>query len=139
MVKTRSHAYAGFWIRFAACLIDLVILAVLAGLLFGNQCSNVFYCDATSYGYYGWQNIIPLAYLLGFWIWKSATPGKLLFKLQIHGPDGKVLTPQTAVLRFLGYLVNALTLGIGFLWIVWDKEKQGLHDKIAKTHVVQMN
>jgi len=124
---------AGFWIRFAAYLVDSIILSVFARLIFGNQCPDTGYCIS----YDGWQMIIPIAYILGFWIWKSATPGKMLFKLKIVGENGKPLTPKEAVIRLLSYIVSGVVLGLGFLWIAFDKEKQGWHDKIAKTHVVR--
>ncbi|MFQ5987264.1 MAG: RDD family protein [Dehalococcoidia bacterium] len=41
-------------------------------------------------------------------------------------------------MRYLGYIVCALTLGIGFLIIAFDDRKQGLHDKIANTYVIPL-
>jgi uncharacterized RDD family membrane protein YckC len=38
----------------------------------------------------------------------------------------------------LGYIVSALTLYIGFIWVAFDEHKQGLHDKIADTYVVKL-
>jgi uncharacterized RDD family membrane protein YckC len=38
--------------------------------------------------------------------------------------------------RYLGYFVSALPLGLGFFWVAWDKRKQGFHDKLAKTVVI---
>ncbi len=131
----KSTKYAGFWIRLLAYLIDIVILAVISGVLFGNSCPDTgSFCAS----YDGWQMIIPLGYMFGFWVWKSATPGKLALKLRIIDEKGNPLTSKTAAMRLLGYFVSGLTLGIGFLWIAWDKEKQGLHDKVAKTHVVKI-
>ena len=37
----------------------------------------------------------------------------------------------------MGKLISAIALCLGFLWIAWDREKQGWHDKIADTHVVK--
>ena len=41
-------------------------------------------------------------------------------------------------MRYLAYLVSMLPLCFGFLWIAWDKKKQGWHDKIAKTYVIKV-
>lgn len=38
-------------------------------------------------------------------------------------------------MRFVGYLVNSFTMGIGYLLIAFTSKKQGLHDLIAKTYV----
>jgi len=36
----------------------------------------------------------------------------------------------------VGYFIAFLPVGLGFFWIIWDKRKQGWHDKIAGTVVV---
>ena len=41
-----------------------------------------------------------------------------------------------AILRYIGYIVSALALSIGFIWIAIDKRRQGWHDKIARTYVI---
>ncbi len=132
MVK--SLAYGGFWIRFLAYIIDAVILSVVAGLLFGNTCPETGYCS----GYDGWRIIIPLAYMVGFWTWKGATPGKMICKLRIVKLDGSPVDLKTAVMRILGYFVSTIAIGIGFIMIGFDPKKQGWHDKIAKTYVVKV-
>jgi len=40
------------------------------------------------------------------------------------------------VLRFFAYFVSALPLYLGFLWAAFDRRKQGWHDKIARTIVI---
>lgn len=129
----KSMNYGGFWIRFLAYVIDGILLSVVAGLLFGNTCPETGYCA----GYQGPSMIIPLAYMFGFWVWKGATPGKMICKLQIVDEKGGKITWQMAALRLVGYAVSAITLCIGFIMIGFDAKKQGLHDKIAKTYVVK--
>jgi len=41
------------------------------------------------------------------------------------------------LIRYVGYFVAVLPLGLGILWVAWDKKKQGWHDKMAKTLVVE--
>lgn len=127
--------YGGFWIRFLAYIIDGIILSVISSLLFGNTCEGAGYCT----GYNNGEMIIPVAYLLAFWIWKGATPGKMICKLQIVNEKGGKITPKHAILRVLGYFVSFISLCIGFIWIGFDEKKQGWHDKIAKTYVIKVN
>jgi len=72
-----------------------------------------------------------------FWRFRGATPGKMLLKARIvrAGTLGK---PSAAQLtgRFFAYLVSFLPACLGFLWIAFDKRKQGWHDKLAGTVVV---
>ena len=42
-----------------------------------------------------------------------------------------------AIIRALGYYVSALPFLLGFFWIIWDRRKQGFHDKLANTVVIQ--
>jgi uncharacterized RDD family membrane protein YckC len=84
------------------------------------------------------QVVLPIAALLAFWKFRSSSPGKMLFGAKIVDADtGKAPSDARLFLRFLGYFVSILTLGIGFLWIAIDRRKQGLHDKIAHTVVVR--
>ena len=72
-----------------------------------------------------------------FWRFRGATPGKMLVKAKIVTADG-LAQPSTARLvgRFLAYFVSILPAFLGFLWIAFDKRKQGWHDKLAGTVVI---
>jgi uncharacterized RDD family membrane protein YckC len=73
-----------------------------------------------------------------FWRFRGATPGKMLVRARIVTADG-LAQPSTARLigRFLAYFVSILGFCLGFLWIAFDRRKQGWHDKIAGTVVVR--
>lgn len=132
--------YAGFWIRFLAYLIDSIILGVIGRILFGTQVTQYGTGEngvSFSVNYSGWRTLIPLAYVLVFWILCSATPGKMVCKLKIVEENGQKLSWQKALLRLVGYMVSAIGLLLGFVWIGFDKKKQGWHDKIAHTYVVK--
>jgi uncharacterized RDD family membrane protein YckC len=62
----------------------------------------------------------------------------MLLNIKVLRGDGTRVTAGYSLLRFLGYVVCGLTLGIGFLWIAFDSRKQGIHDKIADTVVVKL-
>jgi uncharacterized RDD family membrane protein YckC len=89
---------------------------------------------------HSWDLLVPLvigAAVVGFWRYCGATPGKVALGLRIV--DANTLLPASTarlVLRFVGYLVSALPLYLGFLWIGVDRRKQGWHDKIARTIVI---
>lgn len=82
---------------------------------------------------------IPLFYCIVFWKFRSATPGKLLLDMKIvDAATGNEPTSMRWLLRGVGYVVNVLILFLGFLWIAFDKRKQGLHDKLANTVVIKV-
>jgi len=64
------------------------------------------------------------------------TPGKMILGLKVIGEDGTPLTFGVAFLRSVGYLISSVVLNLGFLWVAFDKKKQGWHDKIAGTVVI---
>lgn len=63
--------------------------------------------------------------------------GKRFVGLRVIRADGQPMNYQTALIRLLIYLVSMLFAGLGFLWMLWDENQRGLHDKIAKTLVIK--
>jgi len=118
--------YAGFWIRFAAYIIDAVILNVISWILL----------VVTPLGVTWVSTIITIVYFIGFWTWRGQTLGKMAVGVKIVKTDGSSIGIGRAILRYIGYLVSSIILCIGYLMIAGDSRKQGLHDKIAGTYVV---
>lgn len=82
--------------------------------------------------------VAGITYWIGSWAVFSATPGKMLLGQRIvHAQTGEPIGIGASVLRYVGTIVSSLPLYLGYLWIIWDSEKQGWHDKIANTRVVR--
>jgi uncharacterized RDD family membrane protein YckC len=75
-------------------------------------------------------------YPIFFWVMVGQTPGKRLLGLLVIQQDGQRLSVGRAFVRVLCYWVSALPLFLGFLWILIDDEREGWHDKLARTYVV---
>ncbi|MBI5595700.1 MAG: RDD family protein [Elusimicrobia bacterium] len=79
--------------------------------------------------------VILNALTLAAW---GATPGKKLLGLQVVTYSGSApIDNKTAVLRSLFTLVSAAPVGLGYLWVLWEKDKRGWHDLLAGTRVVR--
>ena len=137
-----DSAYGGFWIRLGATILDgLLLLAITFAavrLLYGKTLMEwrLESLDgiAPSQIFLDW--LLPAIYTIGMWILASATIGKMIVKIRIvDARTGDPASPLRCVLRYLGYIVSTVPLGLGFLWIAFDKKKQGWHDKIAGTLV----
>ncbi len=74
--------------------------------------------------------------MLPSWIRSGATPGMREAGIRLESRDGGRLSFKQALIRFWGqYLLFVLTVGVSGLWILWDRQKQALHDKLAGTRV----
>ena len=134
--------YVGFWARTGAYIIDsllmMMIILPVVFLLAGGLEDLGPEADAPSIGVMIILYVLPIALILGFWMWKGSTPGKMIFKAKIvDARTGGHPSKMQFVGRYLGYILSSLPLCLGFFWIGWDKRKQGWHDKLSKTVVVR--
>ncbi len=138
-----DYQYAGFWLRFIASVIDTIcIMIVILPILYWIN-GNLAYLVTPQTEPLGFVDIIlnylfpPVAIIL-FWLYRSATPGKMMLGLRIIRVDGqRKLTPLQSIGRYLGYYVSMLPLFLGFFWVAFDDKKQGWHDKLAGTIVIK--
>jgi uncharacterized RDD family membrane protein YckC len=77
----------------------------------------------------------PVYYTL-FWTMSGQTPAQYLMGLRVVRTDGRRMVFLRSVIRFVGYFASLVTVGLGFLWVLIDDRRQGLHDKMARTVVV---
>jgi uncharacterized RDD family membrane protein YckC len=132
-----NQQYVGFGTRFVAALIDgllLIAVGIVLGMVFGaaGQDPQNFSMQQ------GLSLVINLLYFVYYQGKTGQTLGKKAMKIKVVDAEGKKPSYMTFFLReFIGKTISALVLFIGYLMILWDKNKQGLHDKIASTYVVR--
>jgi uncharacterized RDD family membrane protein YckC len=149
-VQAAVHPYAGFWLRFAAWLIDVILLSVVSNiivLIFGMSTMN-------------WQHILAsngsptpedLAPALGMifrimlistvinWLYYAflesstwqGTLGKKALGLFVTDLHGNRISFGRASGRFFARIITSFTIGIGYVMIAFTEKKQALHDMIA--------
>ena len=81
-------------------------------------------------------HIYAILYFAVFWSLIGYTPGKYVLKMRVVRTDGLRLGFWRGALRAVGYYLSAILLFGGFIWIIFDKKRQGLHDKIVNTVVI---
>jgi len=113
---------AGFWIRMAALLIDLVLVAFVLSLIGHRGPASTL--------------LVLAGYGAVMWKLRGTTVGGIICNLRVARIDGRPVGWETAVLRALGCFLSLVAAGLGFFWIAFDPEHQGWHDKIAGTVVV---
>jgi uncharacterized RDD family membrane protein YckC len=117
-----SFPRASFWERMAAAFLDIVLVSILGSIV-----------HVAPLGF-----LVALAYFSGMWAWKQTTIGGIVLGLKVARVDGQPITFVVALVRALAAAFSAMVLFLGFLWIAWDSEKQGWHDRIAGTVVLKL-
>ena len=132
--------YVGFWARVLAALIDSILIAIAtAPLLYSVYGPGYWNSEDWIQG--GWDFLLswvfPVAAVILFWTYKSATPGKMAISAVIvDARTGGRPSIGQWIGRYLAYIIAFVPLGLGVLWVAFDRRKQGWHDKLAKTVVV---
>lgn len=138
-----EQEYAGFWIRTGAAIIDtILILIIILPILTAIYGADYWLSESFVQGFWDvmFNYILPAIAVIIFWVYKSATPGKMATRLTIVDAKtgGKPSTGQF-IGRYLGYYVSMIPLFLGIIWVGIDKRKQGWHDKLAGTVVIRSN
>ena len=159
-----ASAYATFPRRLAAAALDFVITGLLltavatglgvvlaviiaavafdgmdpSGDLRGD--STVLVAAVTVFGALVIAAVLIVLYLLYFTLftgWRGQTPGKMLVGIRVVDAAGEDPGLRRAFMReVVGKFLSSTALYVGFLWPIWDAQRQAWHDKIAETWVV---
>ena len=150
-VQGGEVVYAGFWKRVAAYCIDSVIvgmvggvIAMVIGMVLGIGMAGLGDSDAAGVGMIMVQlltNLISMAisaaYYAGFHASAGmATLGKMAVGIKVVRLNGDRMTLARAIGRYFATILSALTLCIGYVMAAFTERKQGLHDMICDTLVV---
>lgn len=121
-VSAVGYERAGFGIRLAAILIDTILVGAVSGVTGTGSAFALFlglYCTL-------------------LWFYRGTTVGGIVCGLKVVRLDARPVDFATAIVRALGAFLSMICVGLGFLWVIWDPEKQTWHDKIAGTTVIRV-
>ena len=144
---SENQKYAGFWWRFLAGIIDLIILYIVIFIL-GFISGYIFltdYMDVDTFFYTQWilnilSGLISLLYYVLFQkSSKQATPGMMIVGIKIYDEELQRVGFWRLTGRYFTTGLSNLILWIGFFMIGWTKRKQGLHDILARTIHLKKN
>jgi len=152
--------YAGFWKRVAAYLLDAIILYIPQMLIekaFGGDAAKAALQQASldavgnpdammaaNMHYYAtmWPAMLLIVVLgvLYFTVCESSawqgTLGKLALGIRVTDMEGRRISFPRALGRYFAKFLSAIILGVGFLMVAWTQRKQGLHDMVCGTLVL---
>ena len=137
----------GFGRRFVANLIDGLIVFFISFILMGVfAVLSIIVASYNPYGdlvgfnalFFVSAILISVIYYVRFWA-KSAgqTIGKGMLGIRVISTDGSSISVSKGIIRYFGYIVSGLIFSLGFIWITFDGKRQGWHDKMAGTYVIE--
>ena len=147
--------YAGFWLRFVAYLIDVVVIWIvllpiyaLIGGVFGLSMASIARnpdASALAGSALGTLLLLEGLAVVGVWLYYAfmesstwqGTIGKKLLGLRVTDLNGSRVSFGRASGRFFGKIVSGFTLMIGYIMAGFTEKKQALHDMIAGCLVVK--
>lgn len=139
-----ADVFGGFWRRFAAAIIDGIILnvafyaVIIAVVGVASAAASEEVAGALAVG----------VYLLSFvanWLYfalmeasgAQATVGKMALGIIVTDEAGARIGFGKATGRYFGKIISSIIVGVGFLMVAWTRKRQGLHDLMAGTLVVR--
>ncbi|MDP4241736.1 MAG: RDD family protein [Bacteroidota bacterium] len=141
-------AYAGFWRRVAASILDGIVGAGVAGILFllilissgGLSASRQGNAPAA----FASIMLLYVVFVFGGWLYCTlmesskyqGTIGKLALSQRVTDLEGKRITFGRANARFFARFLSSMTCGIGYIMAAFTQKKQTLHDMVAGTLVL---
>jgi uncharacterized RDD family membrane protein YckC len=137
-----TAARAGFWRRLGAFLVDYVVLYVGVSVLFLVPIfaiTNASDAVLTGLSWASWLSLLiyPAYYIALEGGTKGQTLGKRALGIRVVGREtGTSIGHWAATGRFFARILSALPLYLGYLWMLWDAEKQTWHDKLSGSVVV---
>lgn len=140
-------SYGGFWKRLVAYIVDWIILLMMSVIIsvgFGIFLAGSGVDIEDDEALLAFQLQANLLSFIVAWLYyagmesssKQATLGKSLLGMKVTDLHGEKISFMRATVRFFSKILSTLLLFIGFLMIAFTEKKQGLHDLIASTLIV---
>ena len=101
------------------------MVAVTNGTVFGAPVQTVLFLEL--YGFFAY-----------FWLARGQTAGMLAWRLALRSADGGPISLRQVTVRFFGAMLCFLSLGLGYLWILFDRRRRSWSDMLSGTEVVTL-
>ena len=123
-----DYELADIGTRFIALFIDGIILGIITGILFaGGRGAGGFASFIVGVIYY-WYFLTQQ---------NGQSIGKKVMGIRVVKVNGKPLEAADVIVRYVGYYIDSVVIMLGWIWALFDKDRQAWHDKLAGTVVVK--
>jgi uncharacterized RDD family membrane protein YckC len=119
----------------AILLVAIALVVVPLNLIYGGENFNAGDLRSNPF-YIAYLFCVMAGFHILFWIRGGQTLGMRSWRLRVVRIDGQGLGFKDAMLRYLAAMLSLAALGLGFLWVLVDKDKLAWHDRVSKTQLV---
>ena len=145
----QAAEYATFWHRLGAYLIDYVLISLVTcplGLMMGVMGAVAEQSgEAAQAASAGVTVLMYAVAIVAGWLYHAlmessswqGTVGKRVLGIRVTDLDGNRITFGRATGRYFGKIVSSMICAVGFIMVLFTERKQGLHDMMASTLVLQ--
>jgi len=134
---------AGFLARLAAYILDVLVTWVIAAVVGGGLWALASAGGATEATAIAMLPLSAIVVVLAYYTVLHAhgrqTAGKRVIGAVVVDTAEQPIGYGRALGRLLAEILSAIPFNLGYLWALWDRERQTFHDKIASTLVVRRN
>ncbi|AMB85770.1 hypothetical protein AWM79_10840 [Pseudomonas agarici] len=81
---------------------------------------------------------VLFAFFAKFWTYKGQTLGMQVWGIRVQNADGSAISIWQALLRFMVSIASWLFVGLGFIWVLFDKQKRSWHDIYSNSQLVRI-
>lgn len=148
--------YAGFVTRLVAFVIDILIVSVSIGVMFGtiSLILNFFNINIQAltegmndigsfarnvlifFTSFAFTFLVNMVYCIVLWNIAGKTIGKAVMGVRVIGPRGTRVTIGRGIKRYIGYWISAIPLFLGYFWVLINDHRHAWHDMLAGTSVI---
>jgi uncharacterized RDD family membrane protein YckC len=82
--------------------------------------------------------VAPLLFFGWFWTHGGQTLGMRAWRLKLLADSGEPVSARQAIVRFFAACLSALVLALGYLWVLFDRDRKSWHDHISGTRLVML-
>jgi uncharacterized RDD family membrane protein YckC len=144
--NTDQWASPSLWRRLAAIVYDSALVAAVMlmamalvvvpiDLFFGSESFDGATLRTNPF-YLAYLFCVMVGFHILFWTRGGQTLGMRAWRLKVLRNDGQPLQLKDALLRYFAAILSWALFGLGFIWILLDKEGLAWHDRISNTRLV---
>jgi uncharacterized RDD family membrane protein YckC len=119
----------------AVVLMAIALITIPLNLIYGEDNFNAVMLRTNPF-YIAYLFCVMAGFHILFWMRGGQTIGMRSWRLKVLRDDGEKLRFKDAVLRYLAAIISWSALGLGFIWVLIDKDGLAWHDRISKTRLV---